>query len=97
MASYWFDDKTKKIERDYPENHELNALYLGGCICEKPCAKVINLLVMGQTGAGKTTYVDALVNQILGVEFFDKFRYKLVDEKDLIKERTSKANQAMSD
>ena len=36
---------------------------------------------MGPTGAGKTTFVDSYANFVLGVEIYDKFRYKLVDEK----------------
>ena len=42
---------------------------------------------MGQTGAGKTTLVDSLLNFLLGIEYYDKFRYKLVDESALQKER----------
>lgn len=33
------------------------------------------------TGSGKTTLIDSMLNYLLGVEFFDKFRYKLVDER----------------
>ena len=38
---------------------------------------------MGQTGAGKTTLVDSFCNYLFGIEFYDKFRYRLVDEKAL--------------
>ena len=44
----------------------------------------MNIVVLGQTGCGKTTLVDSFLNYILGVDFFDKFRYKLVDERDLV-------------
>ena len=49
----------------------------------------MNIMVLGQTGSGKTTLVDSFVNFILGVDFFDKFRYKLVDERALIAQRAA--------
>jgi septin family protein len=38
------------------------------------------ILVMGATGSGKTTWINAMINYVLGVEFEDDFRFKLVDE-----------------
>jgi GTP-binding protein EngB required for normal cell division len=38
------------------------------------------ILVMGATGSGKTTWINAMINYVLGVEWDDPFRYKLVDE-----------------
>ena len=63
--------------------------------------------MLGPTGAGKTTFVDAFVNFVLGIEMYDKFRYKLVDEKQIEnknieeltaqgKEVTEEAAQTMS-
>ena len=40
------------------------------------------LLVIGQTGHGKTTFINALVNIYLGVTFNDKFRYLLVENEN---------------
>ena len=36
------------------------------------------LLIIGQTGHGKTTFMNALVNIYMGINFHDKFRYLLV-------------------
>ena len=45
-------------------------------------------MVLGPTGAGKTTFVDSFLNFVLGIEFYDRFRYKLVNEKSIEAERS---------
>ena len=37
------------------------------------------ILVVGATGCGKSTWIDALLNHVLGVEYEDGFRFRLVD------------------
>jgi GTP-binding protein EngB required for normal cell division len=45
-----------------------------------PNAKVYSLVVLGQSGHGKTTLLNALVNILCGVRYEDDVRYRLVAE-----------------
>jgi len=42
--------------------------------------KYFTFLVVGETGTGKTTLLDAFVNCLADMKFVDKWRWKLVDE-----------------
>jgi len=44
---------------------------------EKEC---ISLLLVGQTGTGKTTFLNSLINFLLNVKYSDNIRYLLVNE-----------------
>ena len=70
-----------KVIKDSANDPQLRNLYGGYCSCKQPCGKVINLMVAGQTGAGKTTLIDCYINFLLDVELNDSFRYRLVDER----------------
>lgn len=37
-------------------------------------------MVVGQTGSGKTTLLNSFINYLLGIQFEDTFRYKIIHE-----------------
>ena len=51
------------------------------------------LMVLGATGAGKTTLINGMVNYILGVEWKDVFRYKLDIEDDKVSQANSQTKE----
>ena len=73
------------VHKELPEDHPAYCLYRGECL--KKNERVLNLLVIGPTGAGKTTLVDSFVNHLVGIDMYDKLRYRLVDEREIIEDR----------
>ena len=65
------------VSQDVLPDHYAYALYKGGCTCAKSDRRTINLVFVGQKGSGKTQMIDVLANYLLGLEFYDRFRYKL--------------------
>ena len=61
---------------------------------KKPHLQVVErvLMVVGATGAGKTTLINGMINYIFGVKWSDKFRFKMIVEhtKDQTKSVTQK-------
>ena len=42
--------------------------------------KAIKIMVVGQTGSGKTTLLNSFINYLLGIQYEDTFRYKIIHE-----------------
>jgi DNA segregation ATPase FtsK/SpoIIIE-like protein len=42
--------------------------------------EVSTVLIVGMTGVGKSTFINSMINQLLGVELEDDFRYILIEE-----------------
>ena len=42
-----------------------------------------NILAIGETGHGKSTWINALINYLLGIQLEEKIRYNLFNEKKL--------------
>ena len=64
----------------------LKDLFSGQCCCNDQ-HDTYNFLVMGQSGAGRTEFIDCFVNYLLGVEICDQFRYSVTELDDKIDER----------
>ena len=46
--------------------------------------KDIVILVVGQTGAGKSTQIDAMLNYILDIKWGEAVRFKVIDEQQTV-------------
>jgi GTP-binding protein EngB required for normal cell division len=66
------------LKKDLNMSVKNNERYSLGERCNKQRKTI---LLMGATGLGKTTLINGMINYILGVEWDDPFRFKLVDEK----------------
>uniref|UniRef100_A0A671NMQ8 AIG1-type G domain-containing protein n=1 Tax=Sinocyclocheilus anshuiensis TaxID=1608454 RepID=A0A671NMQ8_9TELE len=65
------------LHKKMSENVNFNQ-YVFGRKVEDVKNKVI--LLLGSTGAGKTTLIDVMINYILGVKWQDAYRFKLINE-----------------
>eukprot|EP00929_Paragymnodinium_shiwhaense_P006821 TRINITY_DN110784_c0_g1_i1.p1 TRINITY_DN110784_c0_g1~~TRINITY_DN110784_c0_g1_i1.p1 ORF type:complete len:717 (+),score=132.48 TRINITY_DN110784_c0_g1_i1:251-2401(+) len=54
------------------------------------------ILVVGATGAGKTTQVDGMLNYLMGMKWQEKVRFKCVDETTTVTAESRRAGKATS-
>ncbi|ROJ30543.1 Stonustoxin subunit alpha [Anabarilius grahami] len=82
-----FLNQSSQIKRGNPSIYTLTLhkkmsetanLYVFGRRVEDVKNKVV--LLVGSTGAGKTTLVNVMINYILGVKWEDSYRFKLINE-----------------
>ena len=51
-------------------------------VSQRPGTNLKKIIVIGETGSGKSTFIDAFINYAVGVQMDDNFRFKLVVDKD---------------
>ncbi|CAL4148769.1 unnamed protein product, partial [Meganyctiphanes norvegica] len=61
-----------KSDKEYDNKKKLDDL--------TPNMQTKVILVVGQTGSGKSSFINAMINYIYSVEYEDTFRFKLVDD-----------------
>ncbi|XP_063049364.1 uncharacterized protein LOC134443531 [Engraulis encrasicolus] len=59
-------------------SHRFNKKVFGKASSRSPTNKTI--MLVGATGSGKTTLINGMINYILGVDWEDNWRFKLIDE-----------------
>ncbi|XP_034006745.1 uncharacterized protein LOC117498713 [Trematomus bernacchii] len=80
--------KSKRINSESPSVYKLplteEDIKVKGCrgytFGKESMRQNCTIMLLGATGAGKSTLINGLINYIVGVEWEDDFRFKLVDE-----------------
>ncbi|XP_046728001.1 uncharacterized protein si:ch73-170d6.2 isoform X2 [Silurus meridionalis] len=81
------DNNYTKISTGNPSLYQLNLNDTGkDDLCKKdfgytslPCSNK-TIMLLGATGSGKSTLINGMINYIMGVEWSDTCRFKLIDE-----------------
>ena len=63
-------------------------------VLDLPEDDICNVLVVGMTGVGKSTFLNSLVNELAGVQMTDNFRYIIID--DMLKNKDSYTSSTSS-
>eukprot|EP00435_Cladocopium_sp_Y103_P071768 s24_g38.t1 len=63
---------------------------------EENIVKEIMVLVLGQTGGGKSTQIDGMLNFLLGIKWEEGIRFKVVDELQTVSKSSLQAGGAAS-
>jgi len=87
--SLFIDKYIKNFEKEELSNYKiiekkgnLNIyLYPSVKLKDKEEINALSLMVVGQTGCGKTTLLNSFINSLLGVKFSDNYRFKIISEK----------------
>ena len=58
-----------------------------------PTIREKTIMLVGATGSGKSTLVDGIINYILGVNFEDPFRFKMVELEEEEKKTTNQVSK----
>ncbi|CAK6981342.1 uncharacterized protein LOC122993437 [Scomber scombrus] len=78
------------------EEEEIN---IDGCrrynFGEKSERQNRTIMLLGATGSGKSTLINGMINYIVGVEWKDNFRFKLVDEHQLKSQVESQTSEVI--
>ncbi|KAF3857735.1 hypothetical protein F7725_010936 [Dissostichus mawsoni] len=80
--------KSKRINSESPSVYKLplteEDMDVDGCrgyaFGKESMRQNRTIMILGATGSGKSTLINGLINYIVGVEWEDDFRFKLVDE-----------------
>ena len=64
---------------------------------EEEKRKSSNIMVIGETGVGKSTWLHCFINYLKGIELEEKYRYYLFDEKKQIEKLGKKVGDSITD